>query len=360
MLRALHYTLSHQALFHLVSHSNRVTGAGVIGGSPYGCQLLPDSGDTCSGWMSTGHEENTSIPWPLYLKTCNAYLTERAAGQLVDPLASLQGRPVYLLSGLGDTTVYQQVMRAVAQQFTAIGTNVKTEFTLDLNHAWAVDNQTCSNTGAALPGNQCCGFKGTAKCPLPPHEAPVRPGGCCGGCGNLPGWAPPVNNCGYDMSGEMFKWLEAPRIIAARGVEIPSNLFTINQTGYIPHGWLPSTAFLDTVGFIYAPKKCRGGGGGGGGNGGGGGSSESGNAGGSASAGSNAMLSVGPALGPNSVTANGCSLHIHYHPCGGGYRDLSTNYMLGTGLAAYAETNDIVIFHPQTAGCDGSCWASRV
>eukprot|EP00729_Bicosta_minor_P011042 gene11042-33129_t len=248
------------ALFHLVSHSKRVTGAGVIGGSPYGCQLLPDSGDTCSGWMSTGHEENTSIPWPLYLKTCNAYLTERAAGQLVDPLASLQGRPVYLLSGLGDTTVYQQVMRAVAQQFAAIGTKVKTEFTLDLNHAWAVDNQTCSNTGAALPGNQCCGFKGTAKCPLPPHEAPVRPGGCCGGCGNLPGWAPPVNNCGYDMSGEMFKWLEAPRIIAARGVEIPSNLFTINQTG----------------------------------------------------------------------------------------------------LAAYAETNDIVIFHPQTAGCDGSCWASSV
>jgi hypothetical protein len=48
-----------------------------------------------------------------------------------------------------------------------------------------------------------------------------------------------------------------------------------------------------------------------------------------------------------------CSLHVHYHACGGGWRDVSTAYMLGTGHANYAETNNIVLFHPQTIGPPG-------
>ena len=85
------------------------------------------------------------------MQVCNAYLQQRAAQKLVDPLSSLAGKPVYLFSGLGDETVYQQVMRAVAAQFTSVHTNVKTEFTLNSNHAWNVDNATCSNAGIASP-----------------------------------------------------------------------------------------------------------------------------------------------------------------------------------------------------------------
>ena len=46
-----------------------VDGVGVVGASPYGCLVLPDSGNTCSGFASTGHSENHSIPWQTFVTT---------------------------------------------------------------------------------------------------------------------------------------------------------------------------------------------------------------------------------------------------------------------------------------------------
>ena len=50
------------AVNHLVAFSKVVLGIGVLGAAPYGCNILPDCGDTCSGMDSSG-AENTSIPW---------------------------------------------------------------------------------------------------------------------------------------------------------------------------------------------------------------------------------------------------------------------------------------------------------
>ena len=318
------------ALFHLVAHSASVLGAGVVGGSPYGCNVLYDSGNTCSGWRSDKHAENTSIPWAdAYLPICRRYLLERERDLLVDPLASLQRRPVYLLSGHGDMTVYQSVMRAVARQFDSLGAAVETQFGLDNNHAWLVDNSTCRNRGVALNDtSRCCGLKGVVSCPAPPHAASAPPGGCCGGCGNLPGWRPPINNCDYDMSGAMFRWLLGPYggTVRPHGAANAANLLQFDQAPHVPANWTLASSLLDAVGFVYAPRQCRGaavrGGGGGGGGGGG-----------------------------------NCRLHVHYHPCGGSWHATSTNYMLESGLAGYAETNGYVILHPQTVGpAKQGCW----
>jgi hypothetical protein len=96
------------AINHLVAFSSAVQGIGIVGGSPYGCNIVPNSGYSCSGFavadrVGGKHLENKSIPWDSWLKTlCRPYLEARAARGLVDPLANLVGKPVYLLSGLDD------------------------------------------------------------------------------------------------------------------------------------------------------------------------------------------------------------------------------------------------------------------
>lgn len=47
--------------------------------------------------------------------------------------------------------------------------------------------------------------------------------------------------------------------------------------------------------------------------------------------------------------ASYCGIHVHYHACGGGWRDVSTTYMLENALPAYAEGNKFVIIYPQSS-----------
>ena len=48
-----------------------------------------------------------------------------------------------------------------------------------------------------------------------------------------------------------------------------------------------------------------------------------------------------------------CGIHVHYHPCGGSVRAVSTSYSLQIGLPQYAETNDMVIVYPQATSAKG-------
>jgi hypothetical protein len=171
------------AVNHLVAFSKTVTGLGIIGGSPYGCNILPDAGYTCSGFQTTDakHLENKSIPWGnnsapgqldgSFLGLCNEYLLNRSSSGVIDNVRNLRNKPVYLLSGTDDVWVYQSVMLAVAQQMANLTVALRTEFTLPAAHSWVVDDQTCSHPGVQEAAGACCGFKNKSTvCPLPPHQ----------------------------------------------------------------------------------------------------------------------------------------------------------------------------------------------
>ena len=51
-------------------------------------------------------------------------------------------------------------------------------------------------------------------------------------------------------------------------------------------------------------------------------------------------------------------MHVHYHACDGSWRTASAGYMLGNGLASYAEGEGFVLLYPQAAqgGDLQGCW----
>tara|TARA_B110000208_G_scaffold173051_1_gene216584 strand:+ start:990 stop:2105 length:1116 start_codon:yes stop_codon:yes gene_type:complete len=319
------------AINHLVAFSDVVEGMGIIGGSPYGCNTVPDNGASCSGFQAhpPAHLENTSIPWTRWVRSIRSgYLAERAAQGRVPPLANLVDKPVWLFSGLDDVWVYQSVMRAVAMQFANFSSRVKTVFSYYAAHSWVVDDETCKDPGAQRPLNDCCGFKnGSTRCPLPPKNAPLSALGCCGVCASgdnderknvtfTDGWRPPINSCNFDMSGEVLRWILGPANVSARKPVVASNLIPVQQQRWLPADWTVKRALLDDTGFVYVPRAC-------------------------------AVDADDAARGH--LYASRCRIHVHYHPCGGSWRPLSLSYMLGNALPAYAEGNDLVILYPQSA-----------
>jgi hypothetical protein len=338
------------AVNHLIAFSSKVQGVGLVGGSPYGCNSLPDSGFTCSGFQTsnTAHLENKTIPWQDYLKICHQYLKAKEAAGKIDSVSNLRNKPVFLLSGTDDTWVYQPVMRAVADQFKNLSAKLKTEFTLPAAHSWVVDNITCKHPGEQQSKKSCCGRKNkSTSCPFPATKK-LTWDGCCGVCSSgdgdssprvhiSPGWRPPINSCNYDMAGELLRWILGeenvqPRSIAQRVVA--ANLLQVNQSNYLPQNTSLAQAQVDEIGFMYIPVKCR-------------------------KMGFLLSKAHRTMANPNAIAQWWrewpCGVHVHYHPCGGSWHSVSTSYMLQNALPDYAETNDMVIVYPQTAD-QGGCW----
>jgi hypothetical protein len=343
------------AVNHGVAFSAAVQGIGVLGGSPYGCNVLPNAADgdftTCSYWTAS---KAKSTAW---LARCDAYLQARAAAGLVDDLKHLKGTPVYLFSGTRDSMVWQRTMRAVEQQFRGFGAHVYSRFDLAAEHAWIVDNATCNRpnvptaqaSGAASP-LACCGAHpdlfGT--CVLPNitddgDTTEIAPSaglrhGCCGACAagfcapgappdgdcppgvpptpfdGPPWWLPPINNCDYDMAGDMLSFLLGGAALRPRRPALAEHLLAFSQANYVATNL--SHAAMDATGFVYAPVACH-------------------------------------------AAATACKVHVHYHPCGGNWREASLGYMLGSGKAAYAEGNAVIVLYPQASvyGAWGAdCW----
>ena len=152
------------------------------------------------------------------------------------------------------------------------------------------------------------------------------PRGCCGRCTygdkddrtapRVPmtdGWRPPINSCDFDLSGEILRWIHGAAAVRPRAAAVAAHLLEVEQAPFLPDGWTAEKALVDEVGFIYIPDACR-------------------------------------AAGDGSPRYSAdCAVHVHYHPCGGSYRAVSTSYFLENALPAYAEANDMVILYPQSA-----------
>jgi hypothetical protein len=152
------------AVNHLIAVNSVVDGIGIIGGSPYGCNILPNRDDICSGFQVNAHLENTTAPWSDWVANeCRQYMKAREARGAIDPLSGIKGKPVYLFSGTDDVWVYQSVMRAVALQFRNLSANVEAEFSLPAAHSWVVDDLTCTQPGVADKVRHGTGRYGTVR-----------------------------------------------------------------------------------------------------------------------------------------------------------------------------------------------------
>ena len=121
------------------------------------------------------------------------------------------------------------------------------------------------------------------------------------------------------MAGEILRWVYGTDVVRARRPVVPNNLIAVNQSAFLPTNWTVDKALLDPLGYIYVPQACR-----------------------------LAYPSEEGAVEGRPLFAANCSIHVHYHPCGGSIRDVGLSYMLENALPAYAEGNNMVIVYPQS------------
>lgn len=194
--------------------SDRLIGAGLIAGPPYGCA----EGDlgTALGRCMKGEPD---APDPVRLAE---RAQDLARSGVIAPLSGLDGDRIYVLHGTADTTVgadvarasysiYQALAREVASPPVKLGTMVW-DGERDIAHAWPTLDQggTCNVT-----------------------EAPF------------------IGACEFDASGEMLAALYGPAPTAATGAN--GKIHSFNQDAYRPDG---EDAFLSSEGFLYVPEQC--------------------------------------------------------------------------------------------------------
>ena len=98
-----------------VAYSSATRGATVVGGAPYGCNLLPNSNRFPAG-KQTCQFPPKNTDWPAHIRRMDRYIDRHAKESLIDPTSFLHGTRVVLFSSSEDTVVLQPVMRAAATQ----------------------------------------------------------------------------------------------------------------------------------------------------------------------------------------------------------------------------------------------------
>ena len=235
-------------------------GASIVAGGPYDCaegSIVNATGRCLS--------HSSSIPVASLVSTTNSW----AASGLIDPLANLNASKVYLFSGTSDNTVTQAVMNDLQTYYASFvpATNTFYKNTIGAGHAMITDDY----------GSSC----GTTASPY-------------------------INNCGFDLAGEMLKHIHGP--LNARNNGTLSGAFSeFNQSAFISgHG-------MAATGWVYVPASCA----------------------------SGAV----------------CKLHVVFHGCKQNTADVGQQYVRNTGYNRWADSNDMVVLYPQTgAGATNDCW----
>ena len=189
-----------------VAWSDRLRGAALIAGGPYGC--AGGSLDVALGLCMTGRPDAARLA---------DRVRERAASGTVAPLAGLSGDRVFVLHGKRDALVSESVSRAGEAVYAALAADAG---------------------GIALrwDGDRDFGHV------LPTLDAGVD-------C--VAGGSPYLGDCGFDAAGEAMAWLfgEPARPAAAADGE----LRPFDQDGLLPDD---EDALMADRGFLYLPRAC--------------------------------------------------------------------------------------------------------
>lgn len=190
---------------HLI-HSDRLRGAALVAGGPYGC--AGGTLETALGTCMVGAPDVAAL---------SARVRERAAAGDIAPLAGLAGDGVYVLHGRADTIVAEEVSRAAGGLYESLsgdapGLVVETDFDRDF-----------------------------------PHLLPTRDQGIDCQLGGEP-W---LGRCGFDAAGAMMARLFGEP--AAEAGKAAGELRRFDQAAYAPADADP---LLAEEGYLYLPPAC--------------------------------------------------------------------------------------------------------
>ena len=126
-----------------VAYSNSIFGTAVFAGGPYYC--AQGSLNSAQGYCENG----TGIP----LQTLIDYTNSQAAAGTIDPTSNLANKPIYMFSGINDTTVRQAVMNTLQQYYEAYtsGSNIAYNQYSQAAHAWISPDGPNSCTSSYVP-----------------------------------------------------------------------------------------------------------------------------------------------------------------------------------------------------------------
>ncbi|MFA5180797.1 MAG: PHB depolymerase family esterase [Syntrophales bacterium] len=235
-------------------------GAGIVAGGPFYC-----SEGSPANTIGRCMAHSSAIPVPSLVNITNAW----AAGNLIDPVSNLSASKVYLFSGTADNTVKAAVMddlQAYYGNFVPDG-NTFYKNTLASGHAMITDD-----------------FGGSCATTAPPF----------------------INDCDFDLAGEMLKHLYG-RLNARNNGALSGSLTEFDQTAFISgHG-------MAKTGWVYVPQAC--------------------------------------------ATGATCKLHVVFHGCKQNTATVDQQFVRNTGYNRWADTNNIVVLYPQTStAAPNGCW----
>ncbi len=247
---------------HVAYSATFKRGAGVVAGGPYYC--AEGSVLNATGRCMT---HASSIPVSTLVSTTNSW----AASGAIDPVSNLTGSKVYLFSGTSDNTVKQPVMDDLKTYYQSFVPAANTVYknNLGAGHAMVTDDF----------------------------------GGACATTAS-----PYINNCGFDLAGEILQHLYGP--LNARNNGTLGGSFTEFNQGEFSGG-----SGMAATGWLYTPAACAAG------------------------------------------SGNSCRVHVVLHGCKQNYTDVGDQYVKKTGYNRWADTNNIVLVYPQTStAATNSCW----
>jgi len=271
------------AIQHLFAHSSTVDGAAIVAGSPYGCGELKLPNTVC-------YFDEAGL-LDLQMGATLKYVAKLAAQGSIDDPVHLQGIPVLLFSGSNDFIVWSSVMRAVRKQllhYADSPARIVSQFETAASHTWSVDHGDC--------GCGSCVFENAT-------------GGesveCCD-----------VNNCGYDLTGQMLAHIYGAVSLKPRGDASTARLRVVNQWKYLPTSVTANASRLLQHALLYVPQHCE-------------------------------------------QRPDQCRTHINYHGCTENIWDRRKAWVTLIDLNQYGESNNITILYPQAGGSASigeGCW----
>ena len=231
-----------------VAWSESVTGAGLIAGGPWGCA----GGDIAQALGPCA--EGSGLDLPALVQDAGAL----AAANAIDPLDGLDGDSVFVFHGANDAIVPAATTRAAADFYSGLDADIAVSYIEDV---------------PATHG-------------IPVLESPL-------GCTEFA--APFLNDCDYDLAGQMLETLYGP--LQPRSDDaVEAQPF--DQAPYAASG-------LADTGYVFVPQACRG--------------------------------------------ERRCRVHVFLHGCSQSAEAVGTAVVNGAGFNEWAVTNDLIVLYPQVA-----------